>query len=48
VLQALLGFATRIGEGGVGQIAIAAHVGGFVAGLLLTRPLLRWRFRPLA
>jgi membrane associated rhomboid family serine protease len=48
VLQALLGFATRIGEGGLGQIAIAAHVGGFVAGLLLTRPLLRWRFRPLA
>jgi membrane associated rhomboid family serine protease len=47
-LQALLGFATRIGEGGLGQIAIAAHVGGFVAGLLLTRPLLRWRFRPLA
>lgn len=48
VLQAMLGLATRIGEGGLGQIAVAAHVGGFVAGLLLTRPLLRWRFRPLA
>lgn len=45
VLQALLGLATRTGDGGLGQIAVAAHVGGFVAGLLLTRPLLRWRFR---
>lgn len=46
-LQALIGFATRT-EGGFGQIAIAAHIGGFVAGLLLTGPMLRWRFRPLA
>lgn len=42
-LQALLGLAMRGPEGS--QIAVAAHVGGFVAGLLLTRPLLRWRFR---
>jgi membrane associated rhomboid family serine protease len=40
-LQLLLGFA---GGGGFGAVAIWAHVGGFVAGLLLARPLLRWRF----
>lgn len=28
-----------------GGIAIFSHIGGFLAGLLLTRPLLRWRFR---
>jgi membrane associated rhomboid family serine protease len=44
-VQALLGFAMR-GDGT--QIAVAAHIGGFVAGLLLTRPLLRWRFRPVS
>ena len=27
------------------QLATAAHVGGFVAGLLLQRPLLLWRYR---
>lgn len=43
-LQALVGFAMA-GESGGMQIAVAAHVGGFIAGLLLTRPLLRWRFR---
>lgn len=43
VLQALLGYA-MLGNDGT-QIAVAAHVGGFIAGLLLTRPLLRWRFR---
>ena len=26
-------------------VATAAHVGGFVAGLLLARPILRWRYR---
>ena len=41
-IQLLLGFA---GGAGFGNIAIWAHVGGFVAGLLLARPLLRWRFR---
>ncbi len=32
------------GMGGV-AVAIGAHIGGFVAGLLLTRPLLIWRYR---
>lgn len=45
VLQLMIGFATVGGYSDLGQIAVAAHVGGFVAGLLLTRPLLRWRFR---
>lgn len=40
-LQLLLGFS---GGGDLGAIAIWAHVGGFLAGLLLARPLLRWRF----
>lgn len=40
-VQLLLGFA---GGGEFGAIAIWAHVGGFVAGLILARPLLRWRF----
>ncbi|WP_338426114.1 rhomboid family intramembrane serine protease [Sphingopyxis kveilinensis] len=40
-VQILLGFA---GGAGFGAIAIWAHVGGFLAGLLLARPLLRWRF----
>lgn len=40
-LQLLLGLS---GGGDLGAIAIWAHVGGFLAGLLLARPLLRWRF----
>lgn len=40
-VQLLIGFA---GGSGFGAIAIWAHVGGFLAGLLLARPLLRWRF----
>lgn len=32
------------GMGGV-TVAIGAHIGGFIAGLLLTRPLLLWRYR---
>ena len=40
-LQLLLGFR---GGGDFGAVAIWAHVGGFLAGLLLARPLLRWRF----
>ncbi len=40
-VQLLIGFA---GGAGFGAIAIWAHVGGFLAGLLLARPLLRWRF----
>lgn len=43
-LQLLIGFAGR-SDTGFGEIAVAAHIGGFVAGLFLTRPLLRWRFR---
>lgn len=41
-IQLLIGFATA---GSLQGIAIFAHIGGFVAGLLLTRPLLEWRFR---
>ena len=41
-IQALIGFAMNSGPGG---IAIGAHVGGFVAGLVLARPLLKWRYR---
>lgn len=40
-VQLMLGFA---GGAGFGEIAIWAHVGGFLAGLILARPLLRWRF----
>jgi membrane associated rhomboid family serine protease len=40
-VQLMIGFA---GGSGFGAIAIWAHVGGFLAGLLLARPLLRWRF----
>ncbi|MEY4269694.1 MAG: hypothetical protein RLZZ58_910 [Pseudomonadota bacterium] len=39
VFQLLLGLASG------GMIAIWAHIGGFLAGLLLARPLLRRRFR---
>ena len=41
-LQALMGI--MLAEGGL-NIAVAAHVGGFLAGLVLARPLLMWRFR---
>lgn len=41
-LQLLIGIA---GGGDFANIAIWAHVGGFLAGLLLARPLLRWRFK---
>ena len=44
-IQLMIGVATAGGFSDLGRIAIAAHIGGFVAGLLLTRPLLRWRFR---
>ncbi len=40
-VQALIGIAAL---GGV-QVAIFAHIGGFVAGLVLARPLLMWRYR---
>ena len=41
-IQLMIGIATR---GDLNGIAIYAHIGGFLAGLLLTRPLLEWRFR---
>lgn len=44
-IQLMIGIATAGGFNDLGQIAIAAHIGGFLVGLLLTRPLLRWRFR---
>lgn len=40
-VQSLIGIAAF----GGGQIAIFAHIGGFVAGLALARPLLLWRYR---
>ncbi len=40
VLQLVVGFAF-VG----GQIAIGAHIGGFVVGVLLANPLLLWRYR---
>lgn len=45
IIQLMIGVATAGGLGDIGQIAVAAHIGGFLAGLALTRPLLRWRFR---
>jgi membrane associated rhomboid family serine protease len=41
-VQLLLGFASA--TQGI-AIAAAAHIGGFIAGLLLARPLLMWRYR---
>lgn len=41
-IQALVGFATAIGEQ---TIAVGEHIGGFIAGLALARPLLLWRYR---
>ena len=42
-LQLFVGFAVN-GRGGI-TIAIFAHIGGFLAGLLLARPLLLFRYR---
>jgi membrane associated rhomboid family serine protease len=53
-LQFLIGIASSTGAMGLGtggaSVAVGAHVGGFVAGLVLTRPLLMIRFgkRPRA
>ena len=41
-IQALVGVA---GLGGGPSIAIGAHIGGFLAGLALAKPLLLWRYR---
>jgi membrane associated rhomboid family serine protease len=42
---AWIGVQLAIGFAFGGGIAIFSHIGGFLAGLVLTRPLLRWRFR---
>ena len=51
-LQALIGFALNVvNERSVtdgpalARVAIGAHIGGFVVGLLLVKPLLLWRYR---
>ena len=41
-VQLLIALATTVTQIG---IAVAAHIGGFIAGLLLARPLLMWRYR---
>ena len=41
-LNLMMAFA--FGGGGM-QIAVAAHIGGFLIGLILSRPLLIWRYR---
>ena len=41
-VQFLIGLSTA---GGSYHIAVAAHVGGFLIGLALARPLLAWRYR---
>lgn len=41
-IQLLIGLAT---SGGGPVIAIGAHIGGFIAGVALARPLLLWRYR---
>ncbi|MEO8723891.1 MAG: rhomboid family intramembrane serine protease [Sphingobium sp.] len=49
LLQAMVALAglggNAVGNVSLGQIAVGAHIGGFLAGMLLTRPLLRIRFR---
>jgi membrane associated rhomboid family serine protease len=42
VLQLMVGF---LGGNEGMMIAIGAHIGGFIAGVLLQRPLLLWRYR---
>ena len=40
-INLLIGFTTMMGQ----PVAIGAHIGGFIAGLILARPLLLWRYR---
>lgn len=44
VLQVIVGFGLATAVGGL-QVAVAAHVGGFLVGLLLAYPLLLLRYR---
>lgn len=41
IINLLIGFATVASQ----PIAVGAHIGGFIAGLLLVRPILLWRYR---
>ena len=43
-IQALIGL-TGMAGGGDATIAIGAHIGGFIAGLALAKPLLLWKYR---
>ena len=43
LLMGLAGFGASVGASG--PIAIGAHIGGFLAGLVLARPLLLWNYR---
>ncbi len=43
VLQVAMGIVVSAGQGIL--LAVGAHVGGFVAGVALARPLLLWRYR---
>lgn len=43
LLMGIAGFGASVGA--TGPIAIGAHIGGFLAGLVLARPLLLWRYR---
>lgn len=43
VLQLMIGLVGP-SAGPLGSVAIGAHIGGFIAGLLLARPMLHWRF----
>ena len=42
-LQLVMGIVFRTGPGIL--VAVGAHIGGFIAGLALARPLLLWRYR---
>tara|TARA_R110000782_G_scaffold167129_9_gene259261 strand:+ start:4967 stop:5644 length:678 start_codon:yes stop_codon:yes gene_type:complete len=48
-IQFLIGVASNGGglTGSNDAVAIGAHIGGFIAGMLLIRPLLKIRFRPV-
>ncbi|MBS0479138.1 MAG: rhomboid family intramembrane serine protease [Proteobacteria bacterium] len=41
IINLLIGYATLTDQ----PVAIGAHIGGFLAGLAMTRPLLLWRYR---